>query len=82
MSSEEGEDEESSFSSLGRSSLVAQQFDCVCAVLQKFCLFSACVVYRVFNSIIGVVALGRGCFRLGPRPLWIAWISSNIVAKL
>ena len=54
----------------------------VCAVLQKFYLFSACVVYKVFNSIIGVIALDRGGFRLGPRPLWIAWISSNIVAKL
>lgn len=54
----------------------------VCAVLQKFCLFSAFVVYKVFNSIIGVIALDRGCFCLGPRPLWIAWISSNIVAKL
>ena len=54
----------------------------VCAMLQKFGLFSACVVYKVFNSIIGVTVLGRGCYRLGPRRLWIAWISSNIVAKL
>ena len=47
----------------------------VCAMLQKFGLFSACVVYKVFNSIIGVTILG-------PHRLWIAWISSNIVAKL
>ena len=54
-------------------------FDSVCYSLQKSCLFSACLVCKVFKSIAGVNALGPVWNLMGPLLSLIAWISSNSV---
>jgi hypothetical protein len=60
------EEIKTTFSALGGGALGWRDSLIVCAMQQKFGLFSACVVYKVFNSFIGVTVLGRLSFGTAP----------------